>query len=571
MDQTNWKEKCADRKQKQQNCIPAEWRIDTGDTSVQNVMDVPTTCGLLSSREINITDTVDVSLILDRLRKGEWSSVETTTAFYKRAIVAHQLTNCLTEIFVDRALRRAKELDDYLRVNGKPVGPLHGLPISLKDQFGIKGLETIMGYAAWIGEYAESDCVLVEMLYELGAVPFVRTNVPQTLMSGETYNHVFGRTSNPYNRTFTCGGSSGGEGALVAMKGSPLGVGTDIAGSLRIPSSFCGLYTLRPSYERLPYCGAANALQGQESISSVLGPMTNSLSAVKIFTKALIDAKPWRKDPLAIRKAWSQAEYELSEHGGPGAKLCFAIMWDNGVVKPHPPLIRAMQMTKAALESNGHKVIDWVPHRHMEIYKNAETIFIADGGEDYRTQCARSGEPLIESSNLGDNPHPGGLVEPFVNALVGPPRSHSTFELWQLQKDKRDLRKSHLDYWQATVSQTGTGRPVDAIISPVAAYTAVPHGLNTDSFYTTLCNAMDYTCSGFPVTFSSIEDHQQAAHDFHNYEDEAIYKLYDPKLFAGLPVGLQLIGRTLEEEGVIAMTEIVVDALERYKNDKGLT
>ncbi|KAJ8481087.1 hypothetical protein ONZ45_g15432 [Pleurotus djamor] len=145
-------------------------------------MDVPTTCGLLSSREIDITDTVDVSLILDQLRKGEWSSVETTTAFYKRAIVAHQLTNCLTEIFVDRALRRAKELDDYLRVNGKPVGPLHGLPISLKDQFGIKGLETIMGYAAWIGEYAESDCVLVEMLYELGAVPFVRTNVPQTLM-----------------------------------------------------------------------------------------------------------------------------------------------------------------------------------------------------------------------------------------------------------------------------------------------------------------------------------------------------------------------------------------------------
>jgi amidase len=95
---------------------------------------------------------------------------------------------------------------------------------------------------------------------------------------GETFNHVFGRTTNPYNRYLTPGGSSGGEGALVAMKGSPLGVGTDIDGSLRIPSAFCGLYTLRPSYERLPYYGAVNALEGQESISSVLGPMANTLS-----------------------------------------------------------------------------------------------------------------------------------------------------------------------------------------------------------------------------------------------------------------------------------------------------
>ena len=82
--------------------------------------------------------------------------------------------------------------------------------------------------------------------------------------------------------------------------------------------------------------------------------MANSLSGVKVFTKAMIDAKPWLKDPLVIRKEWSQKEYELAEHGG-GKKLCFAIMWDNGVVRPHPPLHRAMELTKSALEAEGHQ------------------------------------------------------------------------------------------------------------------------------------------------------------------------------------------------------------------------
>jgi amidase len=169
-----------------------------------------------------------------------------------------------------------------------------------------------------------------------------------------------------------------------------------------------------------------------------------------------------------------------------------------------------------------------------------------------------------------------------------------------LHKEKRELRKSHLDHWEATKSRTGTGRPVDAIISPAVAYTAVPHGLNTfatllflslafrclhllrDSFYTTLCNAMDYSTSVFPVTFVDPElDQPHPPHDFHNHEDEAIYKfckcvcsqfapiltslLDTPELFPGIPVGLQLIGRTQEEEAIIAMTEIVDQALKNMK------
>ncbi|EIW65189.1 general amidase [Trametes versicolor FP-101664 SS1] len=565
----DWKTLCAERKQRQLDLIPKEWTITLPPDSQRNVLDVPRTCGLLSARELDITDTVNVAILLDNLRTGQWSSVEVTTAFYKRAIIAQQLTNCLTEIFIERALARAAEVDEYLKTHGNPIGPLHGLPISLKDQFCIKGMETIMGYAGWIGRVANRDSVLVELLYECGAVPFVRTNVPQTLMWGETYNHVFGRTTNPFNRYMAPGGSSGGEGALVALHGSPLGVGTDIGGSVRIPSAFCGLYGLRPSYERLPYCNAVNAMEGQESISSVLGPMTNSLEGVKLFTKAIIDAKPWRKDPLAVRKEWSAREYALGDHGE-GGKMCFAIMWDNGLVKPHPPLVRAMEIAKKALEAAGHTVIDWENHRHLEIFENGQRIFVADDAQDLLNDCALSGEPLIQSMSPETDAHEYALDEPLIRTIVGERRHLSAYELWELHKQKRGLRKSYLDHWEATAANTGTGRPVDAIISPAAAYAACPHGCNSDFFYTELCNFLDYTASILPVTtVDKALDQRVAPHTFHNHEDEAVYKLYDPELWHGMPVNLQLIGRTQEEEGVIGMTEVLDKALKAFKQAEG--
>lgn len=167
MDCKDWKTRSSNRKQAQLESIPSQWRIKSLPEDMQNVLDVPRVCGILSERELEITETAEMAIILDKLRSGEWTSVETTTAYYKRAIIAHQLvsplsdligdvltsnypchglkTNCLTEIFVERSLERARELDDYLRVHKKPAGPLHGLPISLKDQFNMKGLETIMG------------------------------------------------------------------------------------------------------------------------------------------------------------------------------------------------------------------------------------------------------------------------------------------------------------------------------------------------------------------------------------------------------------------------------------------
>ncbi|KAH7883625.1 general amidase [Phlebopus sp. FC_14] len=553
---SKWLNLVQDKKQRQQDAIPQDWIVPVPPETTLDVTAYPESCGLLTPQDIAITN-ASVDVLLMKLAAAEWSSVSVTTAFYKRAIISQQLVNCLTEIFVERAFARATELDEILSKTGKVVGPLHGLPISLKDQLCIKGLETTMGYVSWIGKYAEKNAVLVDILLECGAVPFVRTNIPQTLMWPETFNNVFGRTTNPYNRSLTSGGSSGGEGALVALKGSPLGVGSDIGGSIRIPSALCGLYGLRPSYGRVPYGGAMNSLEGQDSVLSVLGPLTSSIGGLKAFMEAVIKAKPWLKDPLAVRKSWDENEYKLADHGY-GKNLCFAIMWDDGVCIPHPPIKRGLEIVKSALAKAGHKVIDWVPLKHGLLGEVTRDIWNAGSAEDFMITASESGEPVI-STMLPDSAED-------IDAPFRPKRAGITaYQLWQVQKLRKDLRMEYLEHWNATASQTGTGRPVDAIICPAAPYAAPPHGKNRYTNYTTVWNALDYTASIFPVTsVDPVLDVKQAPHSFIDDFDKWLYDLYEPEVFKNAPVAIQLVGRTLEEEAVLAMTEIVDAALKAH-------
>jgi len=466
--------------------------------------------------------------------------------------------NCLTEIFIEKALQWASERDRQLKETGRVAGPLHGLPISLKDQICMKGLDTVMGYVSWVSNPANENAVLVDILLGAGAVPFVRTNVPQTLMWPETNNLVFGRTTNPANRNLTSGGSSGGEGALIALKGSPLGVGSDIGGSIRIPALFNGLYGLRPSYNRIPYQGARNSMEGQESIPSVLGPISPTISGIKTFFKAVLDGAPWDLDPMALRLPWNEAMYSLDEHNN-GRELVFGILWHDGVIQPHPPINRALRQVKAALEAAGHKVIDWPALNHAEIYMNTGAIWGADGGEDFQTDAAPTGEPVL--NNMLPNTDEV-VYEPPAYRAKG---KKDAYELWQLHKRKRILRKQYLDRWQATQSITGTGRPMDAIISPAAPHAAPPHGLYRHAVYTLIWNNLDYPACAFPVTeVDPTLDPIEPREHFLGDDDRSVHELYNPETFKGAPVGLQLVGRTQEDEAVIAMTEIVSNALRDF-------
>ena len=179
----------------------------------QDVMAVPFLSGLFTEREILIT-TSSATHIVNVVAKGEWKAQEVARAFCKRAAVAHQLvrfppkrpsdqsppsfltfiqTNCLTVTMFDDAIQRAKELDDHFKRTGKTVGPLHGLPVSLKDNFNIKGNTSATGFCAWADEPMQKDSTIVQILRELGAVAYVKTNVPTAMMIAESVNNCYGR------------------------------------------------------------------------------------------------------------------------------------------------------------------------------------------------------------------------------------------------------------------------------------------------------------------------------------------------------------------------------------------
>lgn len=372
---------------------------------------------VLSPEERQITVTTAPQL-LQHMWGGvqpRWSARQVAEAYCKRAVLAHQVTNCLTEICFQEALQRAEELDaDYART-GRQAGPLAGIPISIKDNFNIKGLDSTLGFVCWANQPAESESLLIRILREQGAVLYCKTNVPTAMMIPETLNNTWGRTANPLNLQCSSGGSSGGESALITMRGSPLGVGTDIGGSIRIPGSLCGLYTIKPSLGRFPTYAARSAMAGQEAVNSINGPMSTDLDSLNLFAEAVVGWKPWRLDPKCVPIPWTPVDL-------PKTGLVFGLLLDDGCVHPEPPVIRALLHTKKQLEAAGHMVIEWtVKDDVFALCKRILEEFFAMDGRDAILQLAKDG-----------NEH-----ERWVPGLPKPTSSKTVSESWQVQAVSR--------------------------------------------------------------------------------------------------------------------------------------
>ncbi|KAL3451082.1 amidase signature domain-containing protein [Aspergillus insuetus] len=536
---SDWKSVAAQKKSALDASIPAEWRIEKLPTN-DSVMSFPKTSGILTPDELAITESSATDLVRD-LAAGKLSSVAVTTAFCKRAALAHQLTNCFHEFFPGIALARAKYLDEYLAEKKKPIGPLHGLPISLKDQVRIKGLETTMGYVSWIGKKDSEDSVLTTMLLNAGAVLYVKTSVPQSLMVCETVNNIFGRTTNPRNKNWSCGGSSGGEGAIVGIRGGIIGVGTDIGGSIRVPAAFNFLYGLRPSHGRLPYAKMANSMEGQETVHSVCGPLTHSVADMRLFVTSVLSQKPWSYDSKVVPIPWRQEEEDAIKAKIADKSLMLGYFSCDGEVLPHPPVLRGVHTVVDKLSQAGHTVLPWEPYKHPYAVDLANRIYASDGGVDIFGTLNASGEPAIP--NIAD------LVNPTLPKMT-------INEVWQVQLDKWNYQSEYLAKIREFESQIG--RELDAIIAPITPTAAIRHNQFKYYGYASAINVLDFTSVVVPVTFADKGvDKVNEGFVPLGEMDKVVQKEYDPEAYHGAPVAVQIIGRRLTEERVMAIAEEV--------------
>ncbi|KAL4802986.1 amidase signature domain-containing protein [Aspergillus unguis] len=527
MQEPHWKPIVHQKRLTQLQSIPSPWRLPSSTiSSSATTLSIIHTCGILTTEELQWTEATDITELLSLLSSGSISSVQLTTAFCKRAAIAQQMTGCLTEIFFNRALKRAKELDDEFERSGRIVGPLHGLPVSVKDRFDVQGFDTTVGWVGLANKPAAKSDAVVELLESMGAVLYVKTNVPQALMMSDSYNHVFGQSVNALNRELISGGSSGGEGALVGAGGSPLGIGTDIGGSIRVPSNLQGLYSVCPSTGRVPW--NCSVMHQHYLVPPVAGPMARSLSSAEYFMQSLLDSNPWTLDPGCIPIPWRKEAAAL-----PSRKLKLGIVYDDGVVRPQPPVLRVMREVGQKLKDAGHEDL-W------------NRSVMADGGHHCRQLCAIVDEPLIQ----------GMVVGTEADEL-------SSIEREKAEETKYTFQQRYLAQWNSS--------GIDALLLPVTPWVGYKPKTWVKSNqwlgYTALYNLLDYAAVTVPVgTADEKLDHpdidsdairEWKEHVVRNASDKFNYEQYDIDLVKGMPVTVQIVGGRLGEEKAISVAKVV--------------
>jgi amidase len=251
-----------------------------------------------------------------RLRAREVSAREVVRAHLDQVERVNPRVNAVVTLVAERALDEARRADERLAA-GRPVGPLHGLPVAHKDTHDTAGIRTTYGSPLLADNVPERDALVVERMRAAGAITIGKTNVPEFAAGSHTFNPLFGVTRNPYDLSRSAGGSSGGAAAALATGMHPVADGSDMGGSLRNPASFCNVVGLRPTPGRVPNWPQAAAW----ATMSVPGPMARTVADTALLLSVLAGpdprspvaldepgdrfARPLDRDPAGLRVAWS--------------------------------------------------------------------------------------------------------------------------------------------------------------------------------------------------------------------------------------------------------------------------
>lgn len=387
------------------------------------------------------------------IRNRQISSEELVRAHLEQIAAVNPRINAVIEVLAESAIETSRH----------PVpGPLSGVPFSIKDSIEVAGTVCSAGTLGYRNAPRSTrDATLVARLRAAGAIPIARTNLPDLLFAFESDNLIFGRTNNPYDRSRTSGGSSGGEAALIASCGSPFGLGSDAAGSVRLPAHYCGIASLKPTSGRVARTGHVPPPGGWIEALWQIGPMARRVEDLCAMMPILLGSNG--EDHTVIPMPYSDAPME---------NLRIAYFTDNGFAEPDAQTRRVVESAAAALGA-----IESRPPGMERSYELEMKFLGADGGDGVRE---------------------------FLHS-IGSDRTHPLLNGWleKLEEFRTDVN-GFAGYW-AAIDEFRRGmhaylNSFDAVLSPVAAHAALLHGSSIeDVHFKGFSYTMAHNLTGWPA------------------------------------------------------------------------
>ena len=455
---------------------------------------------------------LSASQIAEQIRLKKISAVETIKAHFARIEKLNPEINAFVQLDEERALAQAR-LAEAAVMEGRNLGPLHGVPISIKSSIEVAGMRCEAGTKLRAGCVASADAPLVIRLRKAGAIVLGVTNTPELLMAWETDNLLYGRTNNPWDLSRTAGGSSGGEAAAIASGCSAGGAGSDGGGSIRVPAHFCGICGLKPTPGRIPATGHYPQSVGPFALLGVVGPMARTVADLKLMFEVMQgpDIGDAGAAPVPVR--WpSSAELK---------KIRIGYFEDDGRTPVTPETQAAVRQAAKALRSAGFEVEPFRPANLEKIRQLWWRFFGVAGGM------------LLGPMTRGREAELSPVLREFNGwvAMAEPHTAQSLLDAWI----ERDLLRMQ-------IFEQMERFPV--LLCPVASIPAFRHGERTwqvegktvqylDAWsYCEWFNLLGMPGGVVPVTKSS----------------------------KGLPIGVQIVTRPWDEELVLTILQVIEQA-----------
>jgi fatty acid amide hydrolase len=494
-------------------------------------------------------------LLAQKIRQGEISALDAVEAHIGRIEAVNPRLNAVVVRRYDEARAEARELDKR-RAAGASLGPLGGVPITVKESLDLAGTPSTFGIPSRQSALAQSDNEYVGRLRAAGAIVLGKTNVSQLLLFLETDNPLYGRSNHPLREDRSPGGSSGGQAAIIAAGGSALGLGTDIGGSIRVPATFCGLAGIKPTAGRMDDIGLGSISPGQRAILSQVGVLARDVGDVALAL-SLANGDIPLGDPAIVDVG----------------KLRVGFYTDDRTITPAPAVQRAVREAAAALRACGAEVVDWTPPD----VPYAMDLFIGILSADRFSGCRRT---------LGANPRDRRIAKieqiaarsrPVVramNALLGLTGRRG------LQHIARNYGFSDTDhFWQLCEAQLAYQRRfaaalaadrLDVLLAPACALPAWRHGATEELVvaggYTVLYNLLGYPTGVVP--FTEVRPEEESVRPMSKDPMERTARATEQGS-AGLPVGVQVIARPWREHVVLSTMAALEQARQRGAHPVG--